>query len=149
MGKGSNVILRYIADAPLRSLTTTYREKAGVSQASTQAPIEPAPISHEALQWDDREALQLADLMLTDNAEPEHELPNFAMNVDTNVVHLIVTSLTYEKPTALLGRVRCGWDYKVPNARLSTTLPSGVHRCGKCARAATWAAMQADDVADD
>ena len=147
---GSDVILRYIADAPLRSLTNLYREKTSASSSCSQLNLEAGAIRSDALQWSTQDALQLADKVLSDDMEqPEEKEHRFATNLDTRVVHIIVNDQLGEKPGAQLGRTRCNWDYNIPNARLSITLPPGKHRCGKCARPATWAAIEHDALDDD
>ena len=128
---GSDVILRYIADAPLRSLTSLYREKTGTASSSYQVVSNESVIRTEALQWNTQEALLLADQALTDALEEhtaESEVHRFATNLDTRVVHIIVTDQIGEKPGAQLGRTRCNWDYNIPNARLSVALPPGMRK---------------------
>jgi hypothetical protein len=149
---GSDVILRYIADAPLRSLTNLYREKTGTASSSNQVTSSADAIRTEALQWNSQEALLLANQALVDVLEEptaETEVHQFAINLDTRVVHIIVTEQFGEKPGAQLGRTRCNWDYNIPNARLSVALPPGKHKCGKCARPATWAAIERDAIDDE
>ena len=141
---GSNVVMRYIADAPLRRLTTEYRERSGMatsSDAATAVP-EPTEVPAEALQWTPGEAEQLAAQHVDTEDDPILE-QRYAVNVDTNYVHIVAVRKAWERP--IPGRARCGWDYKVPNCRRFVSIPEGFSKCGKCARPAAWAELLDED----
>ena len=136
--------MRYIADAPLRRLTTEYRERSGPASSTDAASASNGPTSvpPEALQWHPAEAQQLAAQHFEVEETPVLQ-QRYAVNEDTNYVYTMAVRKSWERP--IPGRARCGWDYKVPNCRRFVSIPDGFSKCGKCARPNAWAELLDDD----
>ena len=128
---GSNVILRYIAEAPLENLTNVYREAMGSSHSPPVAPLSLPAIALAAFEPEAFDADALDD-------PPPAEaglLHKFALS-NTNFVHIIARRMAWER--ARPGRTMCGWDYRAQQGSLHHTIPRTAFRCAKCAKPAAW-----------
>ena len=144
---GSAVILRYIADAPLRKLTQTYVTLAASASAVLPAGSDTSTYQVEAsaLPYEPEEALQLAATMIDaiENGDAEtEERGHFTFNADTNFVHIRARRQGWER--TIPGRANCGWDYRTQRGPILDSVPSSAIRCGKCARPDAWKKL-ADD----
>ena len=149
---GSQIVLRYISDAPLRRLTDAYLQcidpDAADEPPTTCPPLQ--DIDKESLPYGTDEAVALAATLIEEaqDLEENPSLPagKYAFNADTGFVHIVAQRRAWDRQ--IHGRSNCGWDYKAQRAVTSNTLPLGV-RCGKCARAATWAKLEHEALADE
>ena len=128
---GSNVILRYIAEAPLENITTVYREAMGNSRLPSVAPLALPAIALAAFE---PEALD-ADALDAPSPAITGTLHKFNMSI-TNFVHIIARRMAWER--SRLGRTMCGWDYSAQQGSLHHLIPRTASRCGKCAKPAAW-----------
>ena len=142
---GSNIILRYIADAPLATLTATYRQNTlsdvngGIDQPLAIETRE-ALAALQPITNDDCEASKPDNMDVivsgVDDATPN---ARFALNTQTEYLHVIANRRAWER--ARKGRTVCGWDYVGLCAPTMNTAPTNFMRCGKCAKPAAWQAL--------
>jgi hypothetical protein len=149
---GSEVIMRYIAEAPLRTITAVYIAGSAGSSADTLSIKDDwgeavGPSTTEGLP---AHAIEDAEELL-EPPPARSATDKFALNLTRNHLHVIAARECWEK--VYPGRTRCGRDYK--NSEWST-LSSVVEfhekggrehmvfKCHKCAKPPEWAELCTD-----
>ena len=141
----SDVVLRYIRDAPLKGLTSDYiRRAAAASAASSTAYTLHGAMN--AISLDTRRALvdrsveyQSLEDRLTflqqrlDELSDKMSAPRFACKTVSGVMHRADVSLMAD--TLVHRCTPCGWRYGVHNSTRHTHLPQGIYFrlvCSRC-----------------
>ena len=146
---GSNIILRYIADAPLATLTATYRQNTLTGASEGYVPPTGIDTHHElaALQPitnDDCEASKPDNMdTIVSGIDDVGPTARFALNTQTDYLHVIANRRAWER--ARKGRTVCGWDYVGLCAPTMNSAPSNFMRCGKCAKPTAWQVLLSED----
>ena len=137
---GSQIIQRYIAEAPLRRLTETYCAHASAAAESTTVgpPLVPIMAAADAMPYRADEAVQLAAVLIEEAEEPTTtaDAGRFFLNKETGFIHIVACRKPWERQ--IPGRANCGWNYRSQFASPCDSFAATVTRCGKCARPATW-----------
>jgi hypothetical protein len=144
---GSDVILRYVEDAPLRHITADY-----VRGSSSSSPA-PAAVDES---WHDAADIHADDVnssdantdavALIEPSSPRTPVGRFALNTLSNYIHIIARRESWErvKPDRTqCGRDYCASDWAVLQMLATTHERNGathmVFRCGMCAKPPVWA----------
>jgi hypothetical protein len=127
---GSAIIMRYIADAPLRKLTQTY-----TTLAASTAPVLPTGsdaiedrVEESALPYDHDEALTLATTMIEaiENGDANvDDSGRFTYNSDTYFINIRARREGWER--TIPGRANCGWDYRTQRGPILNVVPCCMH----------------------
>jgi hypothetical protein len=144
--------MRYIAEAPLRTITEVY--KAGAAGSSSDAPI-----AND--NWGDAVGPSTTEGQLVhaiadaeEFLEPVPESPpgdKFALNITRNHLHIIAARECWEK--VYPGRTRCGRDYKNSDWSVTSSVidfherggrQHMVFKCHKCAKPPEWLELSAN-----
>jgi pimeloyl-ACP methyl ester carboxylesterase len=149
---GSEVIMRYIAEAPLRTITAVYIAGSAGSSADTLSIKDDwgeavGPSTTEGLP---AHAIEDAEELL-EPPPARSATDKFALNLTRNHLHVIAARECWEK--VYPGRTRCGRDYKNSEwSALSSVVEFHekggrehmVFKCHKCAKPPEWAELCTD-----
>ena len=137
---GSDIILRYVSDAPLANISREYMVGTAPTNAAPQiTPPAATPGWEQAIKLNANENVDM-------NRFPNRE--RFAVNTNTAFAHVIAKRKPWERPVA--GRTMCGQDYRGRGYSILSTLPLWqnrggnevpILRCNKCAKPPTWQAL--------
>ena len=161
---GSDIILRYVSDAPLANIAREY--KAGTAPSKIQddlvptnhpigaAPTATVPCSSTSApptilphSWETAIKAN-SDLYVNTDCYPRRE--RYAINPGTAFAHLIAKRKAWERQ--IHGRTICGQDFRGRGYHVVDVLPSmhkaercgvevPVQHCTKCAKAGIWRAL--------
>jgi hypothetical protein len=132
-----DVVLRYIAEAPLGTVTETYRKLAAGRSISGQLDSLFAEMSDLRRQLDNM-AARASESLVEERVleEADAELPpsgggDFLVNLASGKYHLPFTA---RDGVVVPGKSKCGWRYAEQEADLATVLPLVDHSliCGVC-----------------
>ena len=149
---GSDIILRYVSDAPLANISREYMT--GITATGSQGGQNPVvtdtpAVSPPAIQtnWEDA---------IKNNSPTEIDLTSFparerfAINPSTAFAHVVAKRKAWERPVH--GRTVCGQDFRGRGYRIFDILPLShlaerggvevpVQRCTECAKPKVWQAL--------
>jgi hypothetical protein len=157
---GSDVIMRYIADAPLRNITSDFMRGSAGSSSEAPPALDDSWLRAADAHADDPpsdEAITDA-LTLLEPAAATAAAGRFALNVATNYLHVVAKRACWER--AIPNRTQCGRDYlsadwdivqSVIRSHERDGVAHMVFRCGSCAKPSTWVEMATalDEVLSD
>jgi hypothetical protein len=155
---GSDVILRYVEDAPLRNITSDFVRGAC---SSTAAPAAVDETWHAAADIHSEDAdtgdASVDAMALLEPPAPHVPSGRFALNTISNYIHVVAKRECWERVKP--DRTQCGRDYRASDWTILQTLASTherngtshmIFRCGMCAKPPSWALhATADDEPSD
>ena len=144
---GSDVILRYVEDAPLRNITSDYVRGASSSTAAPAA----VDVTWQAAadihaEDDDTGEASVDAIALLEPLAPHVPSGRFALNTISNYIHIVAKRECWER--VIPNRTQCGRDYRASEWTVLQTLSTTherngashmIFRCGMCAKPPSWA----------
>ncbi|CAE8719354.1 unnamed protein product [Polarella glacialis] len=131
---GSNIILRYIQEAPLDAMTartkafTSFSKLRGVLQQDAMPSEVRAVLTNNKTNALELVQAQIDSIRLQLKVVQTHNI-NFVVNVDSNTIHLPVELIDSH---IFKWRTKCGWKFaRSTFSRTHAELPTG-HKCPTC-----------------
>ena len=151
---GSDVIMRYVADAPLANIARDFRIGSNAS-SSTNTTAAPTTSAWEQAIMDNTSTIKPVRSLASRPTElhdedPAPTLERFAINPSTAFAHVIARRKSWERPVQ--GRTTCGQDFRGRGYDIVQTLSDhylrhgtavAMQRCTKCAKPDIWDALVA------
>ena len=153
---GSNIVMRYVADAPIANIASAFRDGTACASGSNEAAAPATPNDQDAslpaIDW--TPAMHQGSGNITQQtpaaaltaevaceAKAKKRTDVFALNTATCFVHLIARRKAWERPRP--GRTICGQDFMGRGYAASHGYPLLVdpRQCFKCAKAHEWEAL--------
>jgi hypothetical protein len=151
---GSDVIMRYVADAPLANIARDFRVGCNNDTSATTLAAA-APSTWESAIKDNATVIMPTRTharkspALQDDEDQPPTLERFAINPSTAFAHVIARRKSWERPVQ--GRTTCGQDFRGRGYEIVTTLTDlyllrngtavPTQRCTKCAKPDIWDAL--------
>jgi hypothetical protein len=140
---GSDVVERYVAEAPLSALTRIYVERVQASDAAARGLAAAASVQlpHDIASLYSGKELSGRAIIVEGNASGEPSWPSPFVSSITNKVHLV--SLPPSLGVRLTGRTPCGWAYSDSEHKMLHDIPAGAKCCERCGNEGIWSSVHA------
>ena len=139
---GGDTVMRYVAEAPLSSLTQVYIDRVSASDDAARGlvsglaaqPVMPIAQLTESSELDTCVDAAAQELIMDDPKQP------FIVSAK-GIVHLVSAPPVLGRATAM--RTPCGWSFRDREHQLAAAVPAGARTCKMCGSDAVWTSVHA------